>query len=62
MTNNGDTVDVLVIGAGASGAAFAWSLAESGINVMCLENRAALVPLRTRCAAGRGPVGWRGPS
>lgn len=44
MTNNGDTVDVLVIGAGASGAAFAWSLAESGINVMCLEQGGWLDP------------------
>ncbi len=32
-----ETVDVLVIGAGASGAALTWSLAESGIEVMCLE-------------------------
>ncbi len=32
-----DKVDVLVIGAGASGAAFAWSLAEAGIQVLCLE-------------------------
>ena len=30
-------VDVLVVGAGASGAAFTWSLARAGINVMCLE-------------------------
>ena len=32
-----DRVDVLVIGAGASGAAFAWSLAAAGVEVMCLE-------------------------
>ena len=37
MAKNTDTVDVLVIGAGASGAAFAWSLADSGIDVMCLD-------------------------
>ena len=30
-------MDVLVIGAGASGAAFAWSLSEVGIEVMCLK-------------------------
>jgi choline dehydrogenase-like flavoprotein len=30
-------VDVLVIGAGASGAAFTWSLARDGFDVMCLE-------------------------
>jgi choline dehydrogenase-like flavoprotein len=37
MATSRETVDVLVIGAGASGAAFTWSLAESGIDVMCLE-------------------------
>ena len=37
MGNRSGTVDVLVIGAGASGAAFAWSLSEAGIDVMCLE-------------------------
>ena len=35
--NGSDAVDVLVIGAGASGGAFAWSLSEAGIQVMCLE-------------------------
>ena len=37
MANDTDTVDVLVIGAGAAGAAFVWSLADSGIDVMCLD-------------------------
>ena len=37
MAQNNEVVDVLVIGAGASGAAFTWSLAQAGINVMCLE-------------------------
>jgi choline dehydrogenase-like flavoprotein len=32
-----NVVDVLVVGAGASGAAFSWSLASAGIGVMCLE-------------------------
>ena len=32
-----DRIDVVVVGAGASGAAFVWRLAASGINVMCLE-------------------------
>ena len=32
-----DVADVLLIGAGASGGAFAWSLAEAGIKVVCLE-------------------------
>ncbi|MDP6414420.1 MAG: FAD-dependent oxidoreductase, partial [Gammaproteobacteria bacterium] len=30
-------VDILVIGAGASGAAVTWSLANDGFNVACLE-------------------------
>jgi choline dehydrogenase-like flavoprotein len=32
-----DPVDVLIIGAGASGAAFAWSLADTRMNILCLE-------------------------
>ena len=32
-----DVADVLVIGAGASGAAFTWSLTQAGIKVVCLE-------------------------
>ena len=31
------TVDVLIIGAGASGAAVAWSLAETKMHILCLE-------------------------
>ena len=32
-----DTVDVLIIGAGASGAAMAWSLADTKMRIVCLE-------------------------
>ena len=32
-----DIVDVLIIGAGASGAAVAWSLAETRMKILCLE-------------------------
>ena len=32
-----DMVDVLIIGAGASGAAIAWSLAKTGMKIVCLE-------------------------
>ena len=32
-----ETVDVLIIGAGASGAAFAWSLADTRMNILCME-------------------------
>ena len=37
MATNADPVDVLVIGAGASGAAVAWRLAGAGMDVLCLE-------------------------
>ena len=32
-----DPVDVLIIGAGASGAAIAWSLADTKMKILCLE-------------------------
>ena len=32
-----ETVDVLIIGAGAAGAAAAWSLSETKLNILCLE-------------------------
>ena len=32
-----EPVDVLIIGAGASGAALAWSLAETRMRIVCLE-------------------------
>jgi choline dehydrogenase-like flavoprotein len=32
-----DSVDVLIVGAGASGAAIAWSLAETRMRIVCLE-------------------------
>ena len=44
MSSENDRADVLVIGAGASGAAFAWSLAEAGIDVMCLDQGGWLDP------------------
>ena len=46
-----DRVDVLVVGAGASGAAFTWSLAEAGIQVLCLEQGGWVDP-RTYPTAG----------
>ena len=44
MANRKDVADVLVIGAGASGGAFSWSLAQAGIKVVCLE-QGGWVPL-----------------
>ncbi|HZR81183.1 MAG TPA: GMC family oxidoreductase [Candidatus Binatia bacterium] len=32
-----EPVDVLIIGAGAAGAAFAWSLSDTRMNILCLE-------------------------
>ena len=36
-TSMNDPVDVLIIGAGASGAAVAWSLADTKMHILCLE-------------------------
>ena len=32
-----DKIDILIIGAGASGAAAAWNLSQSGYKIICLE-------------------------
>ena len=37
LTLADDIVDVLIVGAGASGAAVAWSLAETRMRIMCME-------------------------
>ena len=37
MGRKEDIADVLVIGAGASGGAFKWSLSMAGIKVVCLD-------------------------
>ena len=34
-----EPVDVLIIGAGASGAAFAWSMADTRMKILCMEQR-----------------------
>src|SRR5262245_7361471 len=39
-----EPVDVLIVGAGASGAAFAWSLAETRMNILCLEQGGWMKP------------------
>ena len=39
-----DPVDVLIIGAGASGAAVAWSLAETKMHILCLEQGGWMKP------------------
>ena len=44
MGKKEDVVDVLVIGAGASGGAFTWSLSMAGIKVVCLD-QGGWVPL-----------------
>ncbi|MDA1076681.1 MAG: NAD(P)-binding protein, partial [Proteobacteria bacterium] len=36
-TSDDDPIDVLIIGAGASGAAVAWSLAETRMRIVCFE-------------------------
>ena len=37
MTIQHDKVDVLIVGSGASGAAVAWSLADTRMRILCLE-------------------------
>jgi choline dehydrogenase-like flavoprotein len=44
MAKREDIADVLIIGAGASGGAFAWSLSQGGFRVICLE-QGGWVPL-----------------
>ena len=39
-----DPVDVLIIGAGASGAAVAWSLADTKMHILCLEQGGWMKP------------------
>lgn len=41
-----EPVDVLIIGAGAAGAAFAWSLSETRMNILCLEQGDWMDPAR----------------
>ena len=40
-----EDIDVLVIGAGAAGAALSWSLTEKGAKVVCLEQGGWIDPL-----------------
>src|SRR5258707_12965768 len=41
-----DSVDVLIIGAGASGAAVAWSLADTRMHILCLEQGGWMDPAK----------------
>src|SRR5262245_34100979 len=41
-----ETVDVLIVGAGASGAAMAWSLADTRMNILCLEQGGWMDPAK----------------
>lgn len=41
-----EPVDVLIVGAGAAGAAFAWSLADTKMNIVCLEQGDWMDPSR----------------
>ena len=54
-----DTVDVLIVGAGASGAAVAWSLAETRMRIVCLEQGDWMNPLEYRAP---GEIGRRARS
>ncbi|MCK6554094.1 GMC family oxidoreductase [Candidatus Binatia bacterium] len=41
-----ESVDVLIVGAGAAGAALAWSLADTRMNILCLEQGDWMDPAR----------------
>ena len=41
-----ETVDVLIVGAGASGAVMAWSLADTRMRIICLEQGRLDEPIR----------------
>ncbi len=59
-----ETVDVLIVGAGAAGAAMAWSLAETKMRIVCLEQGGWMDPSQypsTRSdweLQGMGPFGF----
>jgi choline dehydrogenase-like flavoprotein len=53
MADDRERVEVLVIGAGAAGAAFTWSLSQAGIKVMCLEQGGWVDPKSYPHGAGR---------
>ena len=42
-----ESVDVLIIGAGASGAAVAWSLADTKMHILCLDQGGRMRQART---------------
>ncbi len=44
MSQHCDRVDVVVVGAGAAGAALTWRLANHGVNVVCLEQGGWVTP------------------
>ena len=48
-----DVVDVLIIGAGASGAAVAWSLADTRMRIVCLEQGDWMNPAKYPSNAAR---------
>ena len=59
MAKDIDAVDVLVIGAGASGAAFSWSLAGVGFDVICLDQGGWLDPTRYPTTHDDWEVHWQ---
>ena len=59
MAKDIDTVDVLVIGAGASGAAFSWSLAGAGFDVTCLDQGGWLDPTQYPTTHDDWEVHWQ---
>ena len=48
-----DTADVLIVGAGAAGAAMAWSLSDTGMRIVCLEQGDWMDPAEYPTTASR---------
>ncbi len=59
MAQSNDIVDVLVIGAGASGAALTWSLTQADIQVLCLEQGGWLDPKAFPVTEHEWEVHWQ---
>lgn len=51
-----EPVDILIIGSGASGGAFAWSMADTRLRILCLEQGDWMDPARYRSTSRDGEL------
>ena len=59
MGSRHDIADVLVIGAGASGGAFTWSLTQAGVKVVCLEQGGWVPPNAFPVSEPQAQLHWQ---